>query len=137
MFYSFLNSSYTILHQLSSAACGLELEALIAIHLPSCHPGQGTPATWSNRRRLSLTYRETPEAEYGRLDWSIVISRSIHSFTQTLLEIGYCYRRHGPTNYYQWCATRGLETASYPVSSGAYSNSLHPCFSVYTHSHHH
>jgi len=71
MFYSFLNSSYTILQQLSSAACGLELEALIAIHLPSCHPGQGTPATWSNRRRLSLTYRETPEAEYGRLDWSI------------------------------------------------------------------
>jgi len=31
-------------------------------------------------------------------------------------------------------ATRGLETASYPVSSGAYSNSLHPCSSVYSHS---
>jgi hypothetical protein len=46
MFYSFLNSSYTILHQLSSAACGLELEALVA---PGrSHPGLFlTPAAHS------------------------------------------------------------------------------------------
>src|SRR5210317_713036 len=27
---------------------------------------------------------------------TVTDTRSIHSFTQTLLEIGYCYRRHGP-----------------------------------------
>jgi len=31
------------------------------------------------------------------LKWQIIY-RTIHSFTQTLLEIGYCYRRHGPAN---------------------------------------
>jgi len=31
-------------------------------------------------------------------------------------------------------ATRGLEVAIYLVSSGAYSDYLHPCSSVYSHS---
>ena len=60
--------------------------------------------TWSNivaTLRIVAYVQGNARGRFGRLVGQYVISRSTHSFTQTLLEIGYCYRRHGPTNYYQ------------------------------------
>ena len=57
MFYSFLNSSYTILHQLSSAACGLELEALVA-------PGRSHPGLFLTLPRIASKTNGPPVVCY-------------------------------------------------------------------------
>ena len=74
MFYSFLNSSYTILHQLSSAACGLELEALVA-------PGRSHPGLFLTLPRIAsktsgpqFIYQAAILAKEHRQTWSNIVA---------------------------------------------------------------
>ena len=75
-------------------------------------PGPGQGSKGSSNKLLSVVRYVGGQhssriiwsySRYHALCYSVYIpqsdttdTRSIHSFTRTLLEIGYCYRRHGP-----------------------------------------